>query len=227
MSDGQLRCPKSTILFDLDGTILYTLPDLVQACNTALLAHGLAPCTADEVMSYLGFGIGALVDSCIHEPLSQKERDEVFQDFVDYYFAHCKDNTTPYPGVPEFLYSLKAQGLKLGVVSNKADEPTQTLIHSIFGNVFDIVIGQRQDIPKKPAADGILLAMDTLGSKPEECVYIGDSYVDAQTAKNAGIEYIICSWGYRTKEFLTNKGIENIVDSLYELEDEIRKANQQ
>jgi phosphoglycolate phosphatase len=132
---------------------------------------------------------------------------------------HSEDTTRPYDGILELLSSLKSQGKLIAVVSNKFDAATKALCDKYFPNLIDIALGENEaeGISKKPAPDMVLKAMKQLNASPEECVYIGDSDVDLQTAKNAGIPCISVLWGFRTKEFLMAHGATTFVEKPEEI----------
>lgn len=205
------------IIFDLDGTLLDTLKDLQEGTNYALRVNGMPERTLDEIRRFVGSGARKLIERVI--PGCEKEGvyEKVMGDFAFYYKEHCKDNTAPYPGIMELLEELKRRGYALGVVSNKPDFAVQELIPEYFPDIFSSVTGERQGVAKKPAPDLIWEAMKKLNASKEESVYIGDSEVDIEAAKNAGLPCISVAWGFKDREFLKEHNAEMIVDAPEEI----------
>jgi phosphoglycolate phosphatase len=189
-----------TAIFDLDGTLLNTIGDLSAAVNVALAENGLGSVEEDKVKMALGNGYRRLLaDTCknMGYEVSQSQIDKLMADFSAYYIEHCDCKTAPYEGVDFLLETLKAKGIKLAVVSNKGDSAVKKLAAKYFSNI-GITVGEREGIRRKPEPDSILEVMRQLGAKKEEVAYIGDSEVDYETYKNAGIKYgILVDWGFR------------------------------
>lgn len=192
----------SLAIFDLDGTLLDTLDDLTDSLNYSLLKHNFPARTRDETRRFVGNGIRKLIERAIPKYASTEDTEKVFQTFCDYYKQHCFDKTAPYNGITELLTSLKENGVLTAVVSNKADFAVQELCERYFHGLIDYAAGERKGIAKKPAPDSVFSAMAAFGVKPENSIYIGDSEVDVETAKNAGIDCIIVTWGFREYQFL-------------------------
>ncbi len=205
------------IIFDLDGTLLDTLKDLQEGTNYALRVNGMPERTLDEIRRFVGSGARKLIERVI--PGCEKEGvfEKVMEDFAFYYKEHCKDNTAPYPGIMELLKELKRRGYALGVVSNKPDFAVQELIPEYFPEIFSSVTGERQGVAKKPAPDLIWEAMKKLNASKEESVYIGDSEVDIEAAKNAGLPCISVAWGFKDRDFLTEHQASVIIDAPEEI----------
>jgi phosphoglycolate phosphatase len=208
------------IIFDLDGTLLNTIDDLGYACNYALAQTGYPTYPIEEYPAKVGNGINNL----IRRALPQADRTEeavlrVRAHFVPYYDAHNCDHTRPYEGIPELLAELKAQGHRLAVASNKYQAATEKIVNRFFPGVFDVILGEREGIERKPNPQ---IVFDILGSLSERSgwsfdlplstIYIGDSLVDYETAKNAGVPFVACSWGFVPRERLAEAGIRNIAD---------------
>lgn len=193
---------KKLVIFDLDGTLLYTLEDLHASTNFALEGEGLPGRSLDEVRRFVGNGIRKLIERAVPTETSPEVTDRVFAAFVRHYEANCMNLTRPYPGIPELLMRLKEHGARLGVVSNKADEPVRALIAHYFPDTFDSVVGERENVRKKPAPDSVLETVRSLGCTVGDAVYIGDSDVDGQTAANAGCDCVLVSWGFRGRQTL-------------------------
>lgn len=208
---------KKAAVFDMDGTILNTLEDLKDTLNYALQQAGYAPHTLEEVRSYVGNGIRRMIEYAVPEGTGAEECDRIQEIFMPYYQQHCADKTCAYPGITELLEKFRKEGILTAVVSNKADSAVQELVEKYFKGLFDIAVGEQAGIRKKPAPDMVEKALNALGVKKEEAVYIGDSEVDMATAENAGLDRIIVVWGFRDKEFLQERGAERIADDAGEV----------
>ena len=196
----------STYIFDLDGTLLDTLGDLAASVNYALRSVGLPEHSIDDVRRFVGNGVRLLMVRAIEGGDSNPRFEEAYATFRSHYMEHGLDTTQPYPGIMELLKELKARGKKIAVVSNKFYDATQELVKHFFGEYVSVAIGERENIRKKPAPDTVLEAMRMLGVDKEGAVYIGDSDVDFNTAKNVGIPCVSVLWGFRDREFLESIG---------------------
>lgn len=204
-------------VFDMDGTILDTLEDLKDSLNYALALNDLPARSLDEVRSFVGNGIGKLIERGVPFGTSAELTKKVFEDFTPHYQAHCADKTKPYDGVRELISQLHKNGMKTAVVSNKADAAVQALCRQYFEGLFDAAVGEQPSVRKKPAPDSVNAVLEQLQVARESAVYIGDSEVDVETAKNAGLNCIAVEWGFRDKAFLKSKGAEIIVSSPQEI----------
>ena len=200
------------LIFDLDGTILDTLEDLKLSTNYALTFHGFPERTLDEVRRFVGNGIGKLIERAVPAGTPEKETQRVLATFKRHYGAHCADHTKPYEKIPEFLKAVRESGCQTAVVSNKADFAVQELCEQYFPGMFDFVVGEREGIRRKPCPDSVNEVLKTLRKTKEQAVYVGDSDVDVETAKNAGMPVIGVSWGFRGRKFLEEHGAERIAD---------------
>ena len=201
------------LIFDLDGTILDTLEDLKESTNYALDFHGFPKRTLDEVRRFVGNGIGKLIERAVPAGTSEKETGRVLATFKRYYGEHCADHTKPYEKIPVFLKVVREKGCQTAVVSNKADFAVQDLCEQYFPGMFDFVVGEREGIRRKPCPDSVNEVLKTLEKTKEQAIYVGDSDVDVETAKNAGMPVIGVSWGFRGREFLEAHGAEWIADT--------------
>lgn len=190
------------VLFDLDGTLLDTLADLAVSVNTMLAALGYPLRSKEEVRSYLGNGVRHLVASALPKDADEETKDVGLYIFRSHYAVHSMEKTAPYRGVEALLRELKSRGVFLGVVTNKVDAAAQPMIDRYFPGIFDVVLGQRDEIPRKPAPDMIFAALKESGIAAEHCLYVGDSEVDHATADHAGVDCALVTWGYRDKEDL-------------------------
>ena len=196
----------SLAIFDLDGTILYTLVDLKNSMNFTLKKFGFPERTLDEVRRFVGNGIRNLIIRAAPKGTDEKTIDEMFEVFNEHYAVHCNDNTKSYDGIDELLKKLKEQKVKTAVVSNKADYAVQTLVKKYFDGLFDYAVGEKQGVRKKPCPDSVNEVLRVLDTPKEAAVYIGDSEVDVATAKNAQMDCIAVDWGFRDRDVLINSG---------------------
>lgn len=201
-------------IFDLDGTILDTLQDLTDSTNYVLNTNGYPIHTIDEVRRYVGNGIYLLIKRALPKGTDEKEIQRLFEQFVSYYKDHCAIKTKPYEGIKDLLVSLKEKGIKRAVVSNKGDFAVKILIDKYFPDLFEISVGQKDGVRKKPYPDSVNEVLKELDCKNQEAVYIGDSEVDIQTAMNANMECISVSYGFRSKDFLKENKARLIVDDV-------------
>ena len=199
-------------IFDLDGTLLDTLEDLKDSVNYALGQYGLPLRSYGEVRRIVGHGIRNLIDNAVPPDTAPELTDCVFEAFKAHYKLHCADKTAPYPGVCDLLRDVRAAGIYVGVISNKADGAVQELMTTYFGGLVDIARGELPGVPRKPAPDGVLAMINGFGIAPGEAVYIGDSEVDVETARNAGLDHIIVTWGFRDREQLVECGARVFAD---------------
>ena len=205
------------VVFDLDGTILDTIDDLKNAVNHALSKFGFQERSLSEIRSFVGNGIHKLIERSMPQVEDESIINQVFEEFKSYYAVHCAEMTKPYDGICELLSELKQKGIKTAVVSNKADFGVKKLISVFFDHLFDAAIGERSGIRKKPHPDSVFEVISKLDSNCEESVYIGDSDVDIETAKNAGIDIISVTWGFRDRNFLIENGAKILADDVSEL----------
>lgn len=200
-------------IFDLDGTLLNTLEDVVNACNYALKKCNFKTHSIEEYKVFVGDGRSKLIERIV--PDEYKGNDEVKNNvlrlFDEYYSGHMLDMTKPYEGICEMLKSLKEKGVKLAVVSNKPDEFVGGIVKKYFGDTFEIVHGQRTNYPVKPDPTTVYEVIEYFGIKLNESIYVGDSNVDIYTAKNAKVKSIGVAWGFRGEEELREAGADYIV----------------
>ncbi|MCF0196145.1 MAG: HAD family hydrolase [Bacteroidaceae bacterium] len=197
---------NTTLIFDLDGTLLNTLEDLYRAVNEALRMHGMPQHTLEEIRWMVGNGVKLLVERAVPKGTSAAEIEQVFSDFRTYYTAHSLDTTRPYEGITEMLAQLKGMGIPMAVVSNKMDAATRSLVQQFFGEWIDVAIGDREGLRRKPAPDMVFEAMQQLKANPAHCIFVGDSDVDFLTAVNANIPCLSVLWGFRDRKFLESHG---------------------
>lgn len=200
------------VIFDMDGTLLNTYEDLANAVNYGLEKSGFPTHDAEKYKYFCGNG----TDVMITRALPTEHRDEetlkkVRELYFEYYNAHSGECTRPYDGIPELLTELRAKGIKLGVVSNKIDFMTQIVAKEYFGDVFDCVTGQRVGVPIKPDPAMVFEVMKTFGVTADECIFVGDSDVDALTGKNSGAFMVGVLWGFRDEKELMENGADVVI----------------
>ena len=186
---------KTAILFDLDGTLLDTLEDLLDASNYALNHYGFPSCTLADLRRYVGNGAENQIRLCLGKEATEENIRKVLALYKPYYTDHCQIKTKPYDGIPEALTVLK-ENFPIAIVSNKPDSAVKALCADYFPGIF--ALGEAPGCPRKPAPDMVYKAMSALGV--EKCVYVGDSEVDILTAKNAGVPCLSVLWGFRDQE---------------------------
>jgi phosphoglycolate phosphatase len=208
-----------TYIFDLDGTLLDTLDDLAAAVNYALRQHGMPEHTREDVRRFVGNGVRLLMTRAIPDGEDNPLFEATFQTFRKYYMEHSLDTTRPYDGIPELLGELRARGKRVAVVSNKFYAATSELCHHFFPDTVEVAIGEHEaeGIRKKPAPDTVKEAFRQLGVDSRNAVYVGDSDVDLQTARNAGLPCISVLWGFRDRAFLEAHGATTFVTTPEEI----------
>lgn len=210
---------KDTVIFDLDGTLLDTLDDLTGSVNYALKEVGCPGRTRDEVRAFVGNGIRNLMLRALPRNVSPAVFDQAFAAFKRHYGIHCNDQTRPYEGILDLIKELKKRGIRMAIVSNKADFAVKELANIYFAGMIPTAIGEKESegIRKKPAPDTVNEALTQLKSCRENAVYVGDSDVDIATAANAGMDAVLCEWGFRSREFLVEHGAKTMIASPKEL----------
>ena len=204
-----------TYLFDMDGTLLDTLDDLTAAVNHTLAQYGYPRRTREEVRQGLGNGAVKLIAALLPEGEDTPGFDAIMRDYKAWYQAHTCVLTRPYPGVPELLAHLTRQGCRVAIVSNKPHGAACELAEKFFPGV--PTFGESPATPRKPAPDMVFHALTALGAEKDTAVYVGDSEVDVQTARNAGFPLIAVSWGFRGRKALAEAGAATIVDAAAEI----------
>lgn len=194
------------VIFDLDGTLLDTLADLTDSVNAVMEQYGIRRYTQDEVRSFVGNGIRRLMERTVPQGEAHPQFEQIYQSFREYYNVHCMDKTEPYAGILHLLERLRKEGYRTAIVSNKADFAVKKLSAIYFGELVEAAIGERDGCRKKPAPDSVLQALEELDTESRKAVYVGDSEVDLETARNASMDCIAVSWGFRSREFLLECG---------------------
>lgn len=206
----------TTIIFDLDGTLINTLTDLTNSVNFVLREMNLSERTIDEIRTFVGNGVKQLVYLAVSTAMIEVGKPKPSDEMIDralaifkgHYALHCQDTTKPYDGIYDLLKSLKDLNYKMAIVSNKPQQGVDILKKQFFDEYIDVAIGEDEahGISKKPAPDMVFRAIELLNETSENCIYIGDSEVDFATAKNAGLICISVLWGFRSEEFLRKQG---------------------
>lgn len=209
----------NTVIFDLDGTLLNTLEDLADAVNYVLKKFGWQEHTIDQVCSHVGNGIRNLMKLSVPDGFENPQFEDAFQTFKEYYQAHCQVKTAAYPGIMDLLKKLHEQNYKMAIVSNKAHKAVQELNDIYFKNYIQVAMGENEDagIKKKPAPEMVYKALEMLGSRKEDAIYVGDSDVDKATADNAGMDCVLCQWGFRGLELLQSLNPKAVIAEPMEL----------
>lgn len=204
---------KKVVIFDLDGTLLYSLEDLMDSVNYTLDLFGYQKRTLEEITSSVGNGVKHLLRQSLPANIDDEEMEKCFLIFKDYYSEHCCDKTHPYDGIVDMMKVLKDKDLKLCIVSNKFQSAAEEVCDFYFKGLYDMVIGESESCRRKPAPDGINMICDFYGVEKDEVLFLGDSEVDIKTAENAGVFCVSVLWGYRDKQFLTDNGAKLFINN--------------
>ena len=205
------------IMFDMDGTVVDSLQDICDAVNHAMRHYALPEFAPEQIKRFLGYGAWQLLRRTLPADATDAFVDEVLAYYKPYYAEHTGDKTRPYDGIIPLMERLGSEGLRLAIISNKPDAAVQPLVKSYFADVVRLAVGEREGVRRKPWPDMLEAAARELGVPMERCLYVGDSEVDIETAKNAGIDCAAVSWGFRSTEELKRAGATLIVDSPEEL----------
>lgn len=211
---------QKTVFFDLDGTVLDTLPDLAKSANYALNKLGYPTQEVETVRMAIGHGIRNLLRVLMHCE-DEEQLDRCREIFKEYYDLHKADTTKPFDGIIELLQCLKQEGYKLVLISNKYDGATKDLASKFFGDLFDSVYGSRDDVFAKPYRDLFDIACKENNLDSEGIIYVGDSEVDCEFASNCVMTLVAVDWGFRTRDQLVEAGAKIIASSPRELYDTI------
>ena len=206
------------VLFDMDGTVLDTLDDLCDSISHSLAEFSLPQVSREHVRQCLGNGAAFLVSHSIPAGSSPELEADVLAFYKPWYDAHCLIKTAPYEGILPMMQSLKEQGLRLAIISNKPDRAVQELSDAFFPGLLELSVGESPSVRRKPAPDTVLTAASQIGLSVDQCVYVGDSEVDLQTARNAGMDCISVTWGFRDEAQLIEAGASVLVRTPEELE---------
>ena len=206
------------VLFDLDGTLLNTIEDLSDAVNYMLNQFGYKTFSVEEYKYKVGNGMPKLMERSLPEDKrTPQDIKEALDVFMPYYSEHKMDKTAAYEGIIDLLKSLKEKGIKTAIVTNKAHKAACDLAKEVFSGLFDTVCGQKDGVPTKPDPASVYTTIQQLGVNAKECLFVGDSGVDMQTAKNSGIKAVGVLWGFRKADELVSNGADEIINTPSEL----------
>ena len=210
---------KRYAIFDLDGTLLDTLDDLTDSMNYMLGKHNFPIRTRDEVRNFVGNGVRKMVERAVPPEYKADDEfiDKFYNDFSLYYNSNSDVKTSPYPGTIDMLDRLLENGFDIAIVSNKIDSAVKSLSSKFFGGRIRSAIGEKPSIRHKPEPDMVFMAMEEMGANKMDSIYIGDSEVDIETARNAGIPCVSVLWGFKDRKFLEESGATMLVHSMEEL----------
>ncbi len=207
-------------IFDLDGTLANTLESIACFGNGTLEAFGLPPIPSEEYKYLVGSGADTLMKRMLARVGAELSEEELRRFRAEYdrrYESEPMKLVTAYPGLPGLLKELRGRGIRLGVVSNKPDNMTSAIVRELYGGLLDSVHGQREGVPKKPDPAAVLETAGELGVPPERVLYVGDSGVDMETGKNAGMDPCGVLWGFRDREELLAHGAKYLAANAEEL----------
>lgn len=206
------------VFFDLDGTLANSLLDLAASTNYILRNHGYPEHPVSAYQYFAGDGFAKMIERAMPADIDKEAMLPLLKDeWIAYYTVHYADQTVAYDGLSDLVSELKRRGLRLAVVTNKAQEMAEIVVHKLFGDAFDYILGLREGIPAKPDPTGVFLAMESLGVKPEECAFVGDTGMDVAAGVNAGAFPIGVLWGFREKEELVRFGAKAFAENAAEL----------
>ncbi|MDD4000843.1 MAG: HAD family hydrolase [Bacilli bacterium] len=217
---------KIGVIFDLDGTLLDTLDDLLASVNYTLEKYGYPLRKKSEVQEFVGNGIRLLMKRALPSDISEAEFSKCFATFEEYYRENLKVHSRPYPGIMPLLENLKGNDVILGIVSNKFQKGVELLKEAFFFEYIQVAIGNQEGLKTKPAPDMVDYALKLLSleKKRDLIFYVGDSDVDIKTAKNSGLPIIAVSWGFRSKATLNKLSPDYLVEKPEEIIEIISKA---
>lgn len=214
------------VIFDLDGTLSYTLDSISMSGNLALRAAGMPEYEKDRYKYFCGDGSDELVRRLlINNGDSDCVRfEELKRLYSDFFSQYAEYNVVPYEGMPKTLEEVKRMGYKLAVLSNKPHPQTIEVVTKLYGDeTFDFIQGNTEKIRRKPSPDGAFIIAKQLGVEPDECLYVGDTATDMQTGNSAGMHTVGVLWGYRTYEELSENKAEYIIEKPEEITDILKK----
>jgi phosphoglycolate phosphatase len=222
MAENDKKMKYKAIFFDLDGTLVNTLDDLTEAMNQALAGLGQPVRSRDECREMIGRGLADFARAALPGNAGHLQ-DALLRTMKDVYAGICLNKTYPYLGICDVLSACRKAGIRTAVVSNKAHEITVRIAEHYFGReTFDEILGQKEGMKCKPDPEPMRFLLDKMALRAEEVLYVGDSDVDVQTARNAGLDFVAAGWGFRSAEQLRQAGAKKIIDRPIELMDYLR-----
>lgn len=209
------------VIFDLDGTLLNTLEDLADATNWVCAQHGWPPHSLETYKTFVGNGVPKLLERAVPSDVVQTQqlREQMLAEFTPYYNAHKADKTAPYPGIPQALEQLKQAGVTMAVLTNKPDGAARPIVEGYFPGIFQTIQGALPGVPTKPDPTALYHLMERIGADRAHTLFVGDSNVDIQTAKNGGLFSCGVLWGFRSREELLGEGADVLAQTADELTD--------
>ena len=207
----------NAVIFDLDGTLLNSLEDIRDSVNEILNRYHYPKRSLEQIRSFVGNGAINLIRRALPEGTDEQEVEKCLREYSSYYYGHSRIKTCPYNGIISVLEQLRERDLKLGVVSNKDEATVKDLCESYFPGLISVAVGDSQGYQKKPAPDNIMRAISQLQANKETTLYVGDSEVDIETARNCALDSVLVSWGFREREVLLQRGAKIIIDYPQEL----------
>ncbi len=211
---------KKLVIFDLDGTLVDSIGSIASACNEALVKNGLEERTIEEYKYFAGDGALELVKRAVYASgdTDYQKLERVYGVYKDIFVKDCTRGVKPFENINRLLQELKNKNIKLAILSNKPHERMLYVVEKIFGNnIFDMVLGYKNEKTKKPSPYGALLIADNLNIDPKDCIYVGDTDTDMQTGINAGMYTVGVTWGFREKQELIDNKANNIIDNPMDL----------
>jgi phosphoglycolate phosphatase len=207
----------NAVIFDMDGTLLNTLDDIGDSVNFIMDKYGFPQRTMDEIRSFVGNGVVRLLELSVPGGKENPEFENCLREYKDHYRSNMLNKTAPYSGILELLRELDKKNCSLAIVSNKFDRAVKDLNELFFKEYVRVAVGESDAVRKKPAPDSVIEALRELGASPEKALYVGDSEVDVETAKNSGLTSVGVTWGFRDRNVLTDAGADYIIDRPGEL----------
>lgn len=205
------------VLFDMDGTVIDSLEDIVDALNVSLQRFGMQELSLSQIRTHVGNGARRLMECVVPPGTPDPLLERMLAFYKPYYAAHSRVKTKPYGGILAMMESLKAKGIRLAIISNKPDKAVRELAAEFFPGLLELAMGEREGVRRKPWPDMIDAAAEHMDVDKYKCLYVGDSEVDIDTAKNAGIDCVSVSWGFRSREELARSGACVIIDRAEDL----------
>ncbi len=208
---------KKAFIFDLDGTVADTADSIAHFVNRATAAFGLSSISREKVCVYAGDGAVKLIERTLQDVGGSENFEELFDYYIQLYHANPYHALRPFEGIVPTLSALKEKGVRLAVLSNKPHDAVVPICRHLFGDLFDYVQGQKEDVPVKPDPTGLAMITKSLGVTPAECVYVGDTDVDMLTGKRGNMLTVGVLWGFRDEKELRDSGADVIIAKPEEL----------
>jgi phosphoglycolate phosphatase len=213
MSQGTYKA----FIFDLDGTLLDTLPDLANVTNAALADQGFPPHPSEKILTFVGDGAASLIRQAVPDYATPEQAEKVFQNFKTFYHQFGIKYTQEFEGITAILQELKDAGIKLGIMSNKFEQGVNDVTEHFFSGLIDSAHGESDVVPRKPEPQGLLLCAKEMGVDPSECLFFGDSASDIEAAHNAGMKGVAVMWGYQIHGRLLNSNPDFVINKPAEM----------